>query len=121
MGGSSCGIPAYAIAATAASERRHAAPDSRSAAGAPTLRRDAAGDAPPAGARERMLPSGVMHLVFRLAGPPIRLFRDVDDHVGRSVGHAVVGGMRTGFHLRDRNESAHVIGLELRAGMDERL
>jgi AraC-like DNA-binding protein len=70
--------------------------------------------------RERMLPSGAMHLVLRLAGPPIRLFRDVADRVGVDLGHAVVGGMRTGFYLRDK-APAHVIGIELRPGMDARL
>lgn len=83
--------------------------------------RDAEGDGGAAGARERMLPSGAMHLVIRLSGPAIRLFADVDDHVGRDLGHAVVGGMRTGFYLRDKSQPVHVIGIELRAGMDHRL
>jgi AraC-like DNA-binding protein len=73
------------------------------------------------GARERMLPSGAMHLVIRLSEPPIRLFAGIGDRVGCDLGHAVVGGMRTGFYVRDKARPAHAIGIELRAGMDERL
>src|SRR5262249_5140700 len=82
--------------------------------------RDAAEDAPPPGARERMLPSGVMHLVIRLSDQPIRMFDGIGDRVGRDLGHAVVGGMRTGSYLRDKS-AVHVIGVELRPGMHERL
>ena len=82
--------------------------------------RDPADDAAPIGARERMLPSGAMHLVVRLSDRPIRLFTDVADRVGSDHGHAVVGGMRTGFYVRDKSP-VHVVGVELKAGIDERL
>jgi AraC-like DNA-binding protein len=78
--------------------------------------RDAEEDAPPPGARERMLPSGAMHLVIRLSDQPIRLFDGVDDRVGRDLGHAVVGGMRSAPYVRDKS-AVHVIGVELRPGM----
>src|SRR5688500_4167844 len=43
-------------------------------------------------AREHVLPTGDMHLVLRLSGPPLRLFADAADSAGYTVGHAIVGG-----------------------------
>ncbi|MEW6305754.1 MAG: helix-turn-helix domain-containing protein [Verrucomicrobiota bacterium] len=56
---------------------------------------------PATGAREHVLPTGDMHLVFRLGGAPLRLFNGVGDACGYTVGHAVVGGARSAFYVRD--------------------
>ncbi|MFS2055695.1 AraC family transcriptional regulator, partial [Variovorax sp. CT11-76] len=52
------------------------------------------------GAREHVLPTGGMHLVFRLSGPPLRLFDHAADTEGHTCGHAIVGGARSSFYLR---------------------
>lgn len=75
----------------------------------------------PGARRERMMPSGIMHLVFRLSGPPIRLFAGLDDARGETFGHAVVGGARSGFYLRDEVPGVHVIGIELEPGAARRV
>jgi AraC-like DNA-binding protein len=67
-----------------------------------------------------MLPSGAMHLVIRLPDRPLRVFADGDEHVGLDLGHAAVCGMRTGFYLREKSP-VHVVGIQLKAGMDDRL
>lgn len=68
------------------------------------------------GAREHALPTGCMHLVFRLSGPPVRLFDSDADCAGRSVGYAVVGGARERFHVRDVSVPTRGIGALLRPG-----
>jgi AraC-like DNA-binding protein len=70
--------------------------------------------------RELVLPSGTMHVVFRL-GTPLRLFEDVDDHVGRTLGAAVVGGARARYYVKDVTRPAASVGVELRPGAAERL
>lgn len=51
--------------------------------------------------RERLLPSGEMHVVFRLCEEPIRVFRSLADPSGVLLGSAVVGGVRDGFYVKD--------------------
>lgn len=98
---------------------------------APALRRfvrlvwasDAApGRAVPATAivRERVLPSGLMHVVFRLAGP-LRLFASVDDPLGVTVADAIVGGARASFYLKDASSPAYSVGASLAPGAAARL
>ncbi|MGH8311294.1 MAG: helix-turn-helix transcriptional regulator, partial [Steroidobacteraceae bacterium] len=53
-----------------------------------------------AAARERVLPTGCMHLVIRLSAP-LHLFDGIDDLRGRTVDHAIVGGARAAFYVRD--------------------
>lgn len=55
-----------------------------------------------AAGRERVLPTGAMHLAIRLSGPPLRVFPShaSAEEDGRDQGHAVVGGARTGFYIR---------------------
>ena len=47
---------------------------------------------PQPGRRERVLPTGVAHVVIRLTEHPLRLFDGADDPHGRIVSRAVVGG-----------------------------
>jgi len=63
--------------------------------------------------RVRMLPIGTMHVAVRLSGPPIRLY---DGARGRDVGHAVVGGARAGFYVRDVARPARSLGAQLAPG-----
>lgn len=51
--------------------------------------------------RERLLPGGDMHLVFRLCDEPIRVFQHLDDTQGTTLGYAVVGGVRDAFYIKD--------------------
>lgn len=76
------------------------------------------GEAQPlaATARERVLPTGDMHLVFRLGDDPLRLFDDVDDRTGRTVGRAVVGGARAASYLREVASPTWSVGAQLRPG-----
>ena len=66
--------------------------------------------------RERMLGSGAAHLVFRLSDHPVRLYDDVTDRTGTSMGHAVVGGARATFYLRDTSRPVRTVGARLLPG-----
>jgi AraC-like DNA-binding protein len=66
--------------------------------------------------REHILPTGCMHLAMRLSGPPLRLYADEADRHGRTVGHAVVGGARGGFYLREASGDSGSIGALLEPG-----
>ncbi|MFS2164082.1 helix-turn-helix domain-containing protein [Variovorax sp. Varisp62] len=68
------------------------------------------------GAREHVLPTGGMHLVFRLSGPPLRLFRDDADAQGFTVGYAMVGGTRSAFFVRDVSVATRSVGVMLQPG-----
>jgi AraC-like DNA-binding protein len=63
--------------------------------------------------RERVLPTGEMHLVFRLSDHPLRLFETIDDPIGHTMGHAIVGGVRAAFYMRDISEPVHSVGAQL--------
>jgi len=66
--------------------------------------------------REHVLPTGDMHLVFRLADTPLRLFADPDDSTGWTVGHAIVGGARSAFYAREVAAPTASVGAQLRPG-----
>ncbi|RSZ39503.1 MULTISPECIES: helix-turn-helix domain-containing protein [unclassified Variovorax] len=68
------------------------------------------------GAREHVLPTGGMHLVFRLGGPPLRLFRNDADAEGFTVGHIMVGGTRSAFFVRDVSVETASVGAMLQPG-----
>lgn len=72
--------------------------------------------AAPAHAREHSLPSGAMHLAIRLDGPPLRLYADADDRVGRTYSPAVVGGVRASYCIKDTSLPAASVGAVLRPG-----
>jgi AraC-like DNA-binding protein len=71
--------------------------------------------------RERILPTGLAHVAFRLHGPPLVLYRGAEDLVGSIVGHAVACGPRTEPYLRDAVLPAVSVGAQLRAGAVERI
>ena len=75
------------------------------------------GEPPRPGAREHVLPTGAMHLVFRLSGPPLRIFNGLDDVAGHSVGHALVGGARERFYVRDVSQPCASVGALLHPGV----
>jgi AraC-like DNA-binding protein len=78
---------------------------------------DEAGGVRPAGsAREHVVPTGAMHLVFRLSGDALRLFDSEEDLDGRLVGTAVVGGARPRFYIRDVSKPLCSVGAQLRPG-----
>jgi len=68
------------------------------------------------GAREHVLPTGGMHLVFRLSGPSLRLFHDGADVRGFTVGYAMVGGTRSAFFVRDVSVTTRSVGVMLQPG-----
>ncbi|WP_164483698.1 MULTISPECIES: AraC family transcriptional regulator [unclassified Polaromonas] len=72
-------------------------------------------------AREHVLPTGLMHLVFRLDGPAVRVFKDAADEAGRSIGHALVGGARAGFYAKDMSATADAVGVQLLPGAAQAL
>jgi AraC-like DNA-binding protein len=74
-----------------------------------------------AGGRERVLPTGGMHLVFRLSDHPLRLFNDINDPIGYRVGHTIVGGARASFYVREISQPVSSVGAQLRPGAAELL
>jgi AraC-like DNA-binding protein len=70
----------------------------------------------PAAMRERVLPTGATHIALRIGGPPLLLFDDAADRRGHSLGHAVVGGARTSYHVRDVSQPSASVGAMLRPG-----
>ena len=69
----------------------------------------------PRAGRERVLPTGTMHIVLRLSAP-LRLYEREDDARGRVVGHAIVGGARASSYLRDTSLPVASVGAQLRPG-----
>lgn len=72
--------------------------------------------APPTVERERVLPTGSMHLVFRLSAEPLRLFDDANAGVGYDAGHAIVGGARFSCYVRGVATGSRSVGAMLRPG-----
>ena len=69
--------------------------------------------------REHVIPTGGMHVVFRLFDDPLRLFDDQHDREGRTVGTMVVGGARARFYIRDVSKPLSSVGAMLRPGAAE--
>jgi AraC-like DNA-binding protein len=69
--------------------------------------------------REHVIPTGRMHLVFRLSDYPLRLFEHDGDREGRIVSTMVVGGARAGYYVRDVSTSLCSVGALLRPGAAE--
>ncbi len=67
-------------------------------------------------AREHVLPTGATHLAVRVGGEPLRVFDHAADLRGHCLGHAVVGGARTAYHVRDVAQPAISVGAMLRPG-----
>jgi AraC-like DNA-binding protein len=70
----------------------------------------------PAVERELVLPTGEMHLVFRLSGHAVRVFTGWSDTAGRTYGTAVVGGARMTYYTKDVMEPSVSIGAQLQPG-----
>jgi AraC-like DNA-binding protein len=68
------------------------------------------------GRREHVLPTGDMHLVFRLGGDALRVFDDADDREGVCYRAAVVGGPRSRFYVKDVSQPSYSLGVQLHPG-----
>lgn len=79
-----------------------------------------AADIDPTVERECMLPTGTTHVVIRLDSP-VRLFADLDDPAPCTVGHGLVGGVRSGYYVRDVSQPSASVGAMLRPGACELL
>lgn len=66
--------------------------------------------------REHVLPTGDTHLAFRLGGPALRIFHGAHDAQGEVLGHAVVGGARSCFHIREAGGAGGSVGALLKPG-----
>ncbi|MDP2312442.1 MAG: helix-turn-helix domain-containing protein [Pseudomonadota bacterium] len=66
--------------------------------------------------RERALPTGAMDLVIRLSDTPIRLYAEVEAPVATSYGHAVLGGARSCYYVRDTTVPVRSVGVHFRPG-----
>ena len=71
--------------------------------------------------REHVLPTGQMHLAFRLAGGPLRLFQDLADGEEHLAGSGVVGGARASYYVREVSGPSCSVGAQLRPGAAEAL
>ena len=76
-------------------------------------------DLAPVAMRERVLPTGTMHLVLRLSETPLRVFDGPDDAVAHVIGHGVVGGARTSAYVRDLSHPVVSVGAQLHPGAAE--
>jgi AraC-like DNA-binding protein len=66
--------------------------------------------------REHVLPTGQMHMVFRLSGPSLRVFSSAHDTTGQAVQGPVVGGARSRFYAKEMGAEVVSIGAVLRPG-----
>jgi AraC-like DNA-binding protein len=66
--------------------------------------------------RERVLPTGSMHLVFRLSDHPLRVYAGIGDREGSAIGLAIVGGARSGPYLRDVSQPVRSVGATFHPG-----
>lgn len=67
-------------------------------------------------ARERLVPTGLMQLVFRFSAP-LRVFADETDREGHTFGPVLVGGVRASGYLRDLSQPEQSVGAQLWPGM----
>lgn len=74
---------------------------------------------PEAAERERVLPTGSMHVVFRVADDPLRLYNHAEDLEGNTIGHSLVGGARSMPYVRDISRPAASVGAQLLPGASE--
>ncbi len=74
-----------------------------------------------AGSREHVLPTGQMHIVFRLAGPPLRMYADAADTLGSVITTPVVGGARTSFYCKEVAGPVMSVGVQLLPGAAQAL
>lgn len=65
------------------------------------------------GGLERILPTGAMHLVFRLSGGPVHL---VEGGRTRAVGHTLLGGARASHYVREVPPPGESVGVQFQPG-----
>jgi len=65
------------------------------------------------GAREHILPTGLMHLVIRLSPEPIALW---EGDKRRELGHAIIGGARSTYYVKDVSTPSMAVGAQLNPG-----
>ncbi|RQS86669.1 hypothetical protein DF048_30740 [Burkholderia seminalis] len=66
--------------------------------------------------RERVLPTGAVHLAIRLDADPLRLFDHAADQTGRTIGVAVIGGPRAAPYIKDVAVPVPTVGALIRPG-----
>lgn len=66
--------------------------------------------------RERVLPTGEMHVALRLSDVAFRFLEDVSDQVGDTLGCSVVGGARTAPYFKDISHALPSVGAQLLPG-----
>jgi AraC-like DNA-binding protein len=65
---------------------------------------------------ERMLPSGLAHVVLRLSGPPLQLLSAAGTGPLQVIRSGVLGGPRSSAYIKQVAASAETVGAELCAG-----
>jgi AraC-like DNA-binding protein len=65
--------------------------------------------------RERVLPTGFMHLALRLSGAPLTVFGDAAAEQEQTVGLSVVGGPRSGPYVK-RLSAGRSVGVQFEVG-----
>ncbi|OZG71664.1 hypothetical protein BTA51_19905 [Hahella sp. CCB-MM4] len=68
------------------------------------------------GEREHVLPTGNMHLAFRLSSSPLKTFSDSQDLEGRTLSLSVLGGIRSRYYIRDISAPSCSVGVVLQPG-----
>jgi len=71
---------------------------------------------PGAVVRQRMLPSGRVHLVLRLADGPLRIFEPSAGGCAQTLRRSLVGGARSGFYVREHTGASPSVGAVLHPG-----
>jgi AraC-like DNA-binding protein len=66
--------------------------------------------------RERMIPSGCMHVVFRFSEQPIRIFKSIEDPAGDAFYGGVAAGARGAYYVKDIARGASTVGALLQPG-----
>lgn len=66
--------------------------------------------------RERVMPTGCFHIVLRLAGPGLCLYRDALDPLGRTHGLSLIGGVREAAYVRQVEPQTISVGAQLHPG-----
>lgn len=74
------------------------------------------GELQPGVQREHVLPTGQMHLVFRLDGPALKVFSGPEDAFGTTFREPVVGGPRSAFYVKESGAAVTSIGVQLLPG-----
>ena len=74
------------------------------------------GEPPLASYRERVLPTGAMHIVLRLADSPLTLFDGAAGNSSESLGQVIIGGARSSYYVKLAGDSACSVGAQLQPG-----